>query len=332
MSRFFILVYCKIESEVFFISSERQINKIESFDMSADAYTKVVEMGNIIELTSMQKRPIEPPTRRISSDCYVNVHTGDLGCYRHIDNRSGSIQSIRHTLAHIRALINTNCYNPKNVKWVTFTYADNMTDTQRLYSDYKKFWQKFLRYCKRNNFPKCDYIIVIEPQGRGAWHIHSFFIFQNVAPFIPNDDISKMWGQGFTKTKACNDCDNIGAYFSAYLADMPFDEYTQLSDVPSTFKIEEKDFEDEQGFIKSKKFVKGGRLYLYPPKMNIVRHSKGIKYPEVSYDTKENAEKKVCSAQQTFSSTFEIVDVSSSDVINIIQKSYYNKKRKIKQD
>ena len=40
--------------------------------------------------------------------------------------------------------------------------------------------------------------------------------------------MAPLWGHGFTKTKAMQDCDNVGAYFSAYLGDMPLDEIMAL--------------------------------------------------------------------------------------------------------
>lgn len=46
-----------------------------------------------------------------------------------------------------------------------------------------------------------EYIVAMEPQNRGAWHAHLILIFNGKAPFIPNDEISALWGQGFVKTK-----------------------------------------------------------------------------------------------------------------------------------
>lgn len=113
----------------------------------------------------------------------------------------------------------------------------------------------------------------------------------------------QLWQQGFTKTKAMQDCDNVGAYFSAYLGDMPLDEVQALppeemkKSLAGSVTIEEKQFTDDEGLTKDKKFVKGGRLYLYPPGMNIVRKTKGIRLPEVEYMSRSEAEKR--SARQS---------------------------------
>jgi len=297
------------------------------------SYTRVTTMGHITEVVTMQKRCFGPPVVRIDKHNYLNLRTGELLKYEHIENRAGSKDSIRRTLSHIRALINTNVTVPENCRWVTLTYSENMTDTKRLYKDYERFWKRFCYWCKTNGHEKPEYITVIEPQGRGAWHIHAFFIWSSKAPFIPNDDVmQKLWGQGFTKTKALDNCDNVGAYFSAYLGDMPLDDVIQLpvADQICAFSdgvIEEKEVANEQGQMEKKKFVKGGRLFLYPPKMNIVRKTKGIKLPVVETMTYLKAKEKVRSAQQTFSRAYEIVDDDGS-VINAICKTYYNSRRK----
>lgn len=301
------------------------------FDDYSD--TRVTTMGHITEVVTMQKRCLGPPVVRVDKDHFMDLRTGELLEYEHIENRAESTDSIRRTLAHIRALINTNVTVPENCRWVTLTYSENMTDSERLYSDYKKFWQKFLRWCKTNGYERPEYITVQEPQGRGAWHIHAFFIWPDKAPFIPNDDVmQKLWGQGFTKTKALDNCDNIGAYFSAYLGDMPLDEVHQLPAADQICAlagggVEEKEFANEQGHTKKKKFVKGGRLFLYPPKMNIVRKTKGIKLPVVEKMTYSEAKEKVRSAKQTFSRAYEIV-ADDGSVINTICKTYYNSRRK----
>ncbi len=281
----------------------------------------------------MQKTCSGSPCKKIDKDHYVDTRTGELFEYEHIENRAESTESIRHTLAYIRALINTNVIEPDNVRWVTLTYGENMTDAKRLYDDYFKFWKRFCYWCKKQGYEKPEYITVQEPQGRGAWHVHAFFIWSQKAPFIPNDTMRQLWQQGFTKTKAMQDCDNVGAYFSAYLGDMPLDEVQALppeemkKSLAGSVTIEEKQFTDDEGLTKDKKFVKGGRLYLYPPGMNIVRKTKGIRLPEVEYMSRSEAEKKVCSAKQTFSQTYEVLDDGGA-VVNVISKAYYNSKRK----
>lgn len=313
------------------MASIKQVEENQNFDSYSK--TKVTTMGHIIELMTMQKSCFGSPCRKVDKDHYFDTRTGELFEYDHIENRAGSYDSIRRTLAHIRALVNANVTEPNKCRWITLTYAQNMTDTKRLYEDFRRFWQRFCYWGEKQGYSKPDYITVQEPQGRGAWHVHAFFIWDTKAPFIPNDEMAKLWGQGFTKTKALDDCDNLGAYFSAYLGDMPLDEVDKLSKEEKDLAygasgiVEQKQFADEQGNVKEKKFVKGARLYLYPVGMNIVRKTAGIKKPIVEHMSRLDAEKKVSSAKETFSRSYEIFD-ASGEVVNIISKSYYNSKRK----
>lgn len=296
------------------------------------ASTKVMTMGHITEVTTFHKKPLGPPTRRINKDLYEDTRTGEVYEYNHIESRAESSDSIRRTLSHIRSLVNTNVTDAANCRWVTLTYGNNMTDTTQLYNDFFRFWKRFCYWCKKNGYAKPEYITVQEPQGRGAWHVHAFFIWPGKAPFVPNDVMASLWGHGFTKVKAIQDCDNIGAYFSAYLGDMPLDEVEKLpaadrANALAAGDVSVKSFTDENEFIKDKKFVKGGRLGLYPPGMNIVRKTKGIKLPIIEQMGYEEAQKKVSSDKLTFSRTYEVLD-DGGEVCNTLTKSYYNSRRK----
>lgn len=297
------------------------------------SWTKITSMGAVTELVVLEKPPSPPCCVRLDADHYVDLRTGEVLDYEHIENRSGSLRSIRNTLATVRALVNTNITDPECCRWVTLTYAQPdgkpMTDRKRLYNDYALFWKRLVYWCKRQGYSKPEYISVIEPQASGAWHAHVFFIWEGQAPFIPNSTMAALWRQGFTKTKQPRDCDNIGAYFSAYLADLPLDEVQQLQReqqrkaLSATGVVNEKEFSDEQGRIKSKKFVKGGRLHLYPPKMNIIRTSRGIRRPVVELTAFNKAKEKVSAATETFSRTFTIHD-NGGNPINKCYKGYYN--------
>lgn len=291
--------------------------------------TKVVSMGNITELVICEKKSRGSPCKRISKDSFLDTRTGEVRDYQHIEDRSQSEQSMRHTLERIRGLVNTNVTEPENVRWITLTYAENMTDAGRLYSDFRAFWKKFKRWCKRNSFDIPEYITVQEPQGRGAWHVHAFFIWKQKAPFVPNDELAALWGQGFTSTKAVSNCDNIGAYFSAYLGDMAVEDANKLPlDERGSGTLQEKTLTAPDGTITKKRYIKGGRLHLYPPGMNIVRRSRGIREPDVEYMPLHRAKERVSGQTETFSRSFEIVDDNSGEIVNRITKKYYNSKRR----
>lgn len=301
-----------------------------------DYFTKVVSMGNITELVMMDKHNNQANIKKLDSDHYVDLKTGEIKEFAHWDDRADGLGSVRKTLENLRNIINANVSSPENCKFVTLTYRDNMTDVQQLYSDRQNYWLKFKRYCKKKGIPVPEYISVVEPQGRGAWHLHDILIWASKAPFIPANDIWYLWskdgclqreidgvGYDFVKVQAVTDCDNVGAYFSAYLADMPLDEAESIGLFREGLEVNEKEFHDIDGNKKIKKFVKGGRLRLYPSGMNIYRRSKGVKDPTIEYMQYSRAKEKVSAATETFSRTIVLTD-SLNGFENTITKRYYN--------
>lgn len=319
--------------------SDYSVKRVDFEELQSPARVKKIIAGNVIEFISMKASPPEIPVKKITGNEYLDLRTGEVMEYEKSNDKSGCYQSVRRTLKHIRQVINANCVEENRLLWLTLTYAENMTDPNQLYSDFKKFWQKFKRRCEKMNWAIPEYISVVEPQGRGAWHSHLMLIFPEKAPYIDNNSvIAKLWGHGFTKTKAVHGVDNIGAYFSAYLADMPLDDVKRLQE-QGTFlhgDVLYKSVEDEEtGISVDKKFVKGARLALYPAGMNILRTSKGILNPvieDISCLTPEEIKKeKASSGKLTFSSAVEVLRTSDSgvsdDVVNLITREYYNTKR-----
>lgn len=274
-------------------------------------FTKVSEQGNVVEVTTMLRKNSQAQILKISADEYIRLSdgTGEILQFEHSENRSDLKISLYRTFRNIRAIINTNCSDPAKLRWVTLTYAENMTDTKRLYTDYRDFWKRF-----KYRYPGAEYITVAEPQERGAWHMHALFIFPDKAPFIPNSELAKLWGHGFVKITDVTNVDNVGAYLSAYIADV---------EVP---------LDSPEGVVKElsngekKKFIKGGRLHLYPPGMNLYRCSRGIKRPEERWISPAELEELVSDAKLTYQN--EVTFVNEQGFKQVVEKRYYNLARK----
>lgn len=293
--------------------------KINSFDD-----VKVKKMNSIIEIMRLKN---ESPgglcnVVKLNKDEYMIINTGEVKKYVKSENRGQNTAGLKKTFKKIRDLINNNFAGASNELHITLTYAENMRDTKRLYKDFDKFMKRF-RY--KYNYD-IDYISVVEPQGRGAWHVHLLIRFNGLDKiYIPNDDIAKIWGNGFTHTDSLEGIDNIGAYLSAYLGDIEMTEES-VNDMYRNghTRLEVKEVEKE-GL--KKKYIKGGRLHYYPPGMNIYRKSKGIKFPEEEYMKFSDAKKIVGSAKPTFTRTVIIRDDSTNQVLNEITYQSYNLKR-----
>lgn len=263
----------------------------------------------------------EPVIEKVNADLYVDKRTGEVKEFQHTENRAEGKASVSQSLRKLRDLINANLENPKTALWVTLTYRENMQDTQQLYEDFRRFWQRFRYYLSKNGYPPVEYITAAEPQGRGAWHLHCLFLFPEKAPFVPNSDMAKIWGKGFTKTKSLKGVDNPGVYLGAYLRDL--DVYSAFSTGNTTGRIVEVDSTDEEGKPLKKAVVKGARLRLYPPGFNLYRSSRGVKRPEVWQSTEAEAQAIVNGAPLTFEKTIQVMD-DAGEVKNVINYRHYN--------
>lgn len=276
----------------------------------------VKRCGNITEIRYAVHGPPEIAIEKLNADLYVDKRTGEVKEFQHHASRAEDKGSVSQSLRKLRDLINTNLGNPEIALWVTLTYRENMTDPARLYEDYRRFWQRFKYYLRKQGHPPAEYIIAVEPQGRGALHAHCIFLFPDKAPFIPNADMARIWGQGFTKTKSLKGIGNPGLYLTAYLGDMELSEAVNAGQFKAERLTETKD--------KSKSIIKGARLKLYPPGFNLFRCSRGVKRPEVHQMTEQEAQTKVNGIPLTYEKTISITDESGT-VRNIINYRTYTK-------
>jgi len=283
-------------------------------------------MGNVIEVQYMSRRNCKQTIQMLpGGENFVICATGEIKDVEHHTTRKDNKKGLYKTFANARGLINSNVTDVSKVRWCTLTYAENMTDPKQLYQDFEKFNKRFQYYCKSKGYSKPEYIVMMEPQGRGAWHAHLLYIWQDMkAPFIPNEEFRALWGHGFVRIKKLDNVDNVGAYLTAYLGDMEIDEIDITRAVGKQCKIVE--VEDENGQKVSKAIVKGARLDLYPANFNMLRCSRGVKRPIEEMMSQVEASKKVSGATKTFESAIKLTD-SDTNFENIIIKEQYNKIR-----
>ena len=257
------------------------------------------EMGNIIEIQYMSKKNTKANIRMLGNGEYLEVASGEIKkIVNHNSTRDELKGNLYRTFKQLRGIINANVVNVNQVRWCTLTYGDNVRSTNKLYKDFEHFNKRLKRYCNKNGFGKYEYIAIIEPQGRGSWHIHLLLIFKElpIAPYIPHKDFWKLWSpegiknnKDFVKIKKLDDVDNVGAYLTAYLGDIPI-EIDENNNINMAF--DENDMEEfiyqnegcklniktveveEEGKKVEKKFLKGARLCLYPTNFNIYRTSR----------------------------------------------------------
>ena len=275
--------------------------------------------GNHAEILYSQHQNQFCAIEKIDSQFYMNLITGEISEYKKSDNKSQNLRSVARSLSLGRDLINTNVTDVKNCRWLTLTYAENMTDTTQLLQDFRHFNERL-----RAKYGRYEYITAVEPQGRGAWHMHVILIFPSIAPFIPNSDVANAWKRGFVKINALDNVDNVGAYLTAYLGDMELSTsipVQELEQIDRINVIKDVELTDENGIKQNKRFIKGARLALYPSGMHIFRHSKNIKQPIIERLLYYQAKEKIGADTPIFS---KAIQITADEYVNILQYEYYN--------
>lgn len=301
------------------------IKKIENERPHPEATVTVKTAGNVIEVRYAVNGPPEITIQKLNADEYLDFRTGAVERFQHAANRAGDKASVAQSLRKLRDLINANLEHPENALWVALTYRVNMTNPVQLYEDYRRFWQRFKYYLNKRGYPSAEYLVAMEPQGRGAYHAHTLFLFPDKAPFIPNVDMARLWGHGFTKTKSLKGVDNPGLYLTAYLGDMEMTEAISAGRFKAG-RLGEVETEDERGQKQKKAVIKGARLHLYPPGFNLYRCSRGVKRPEVQKMTEGEAQKIIRGAPLTYEKTIAVTD-SAGQTVNVINYRQYNRAR-----
>lgn len=297
------------------MQTKRKIDVPEYIDSRQSVSLKY--LGNKRELAISERHSAGATIMPISKGEFVLLSTGEVRAFEnHAVDRTANLRNLEKTMRNLSDLINANV-SPENAeccRFITLTYAENMTDPERLYHDFSSFNKRFKRYMK--HLGHCyEYIVAVEAQGRGAFHLHCIFIFAGKAPFIENSILAGIWAHGYVYVKAIDkNIDDIGKHLTAYLTDLPADEMDSPSELAGG-QVKE---------VGSKRIVKGARLKFLPVGIRIYRYSKGIKKPAVKMLPYEEALQKLSSDGYTKVGEYavEIQDIERDFKTRYIKQTY----------
>lgn len=173
---------------------------------------KAVRSGSIVELYEYEKSILLGETNNGFGRA---VEASEEDKARH---RKYTLAKANRT---VRRVINANvdAWGEKP-KFVTLTFAENVTNIKQANYEFKKFRQRLEYELKL----KLKYVVVIEFQKRGAIHYH--VVFFNL-PYVKADFLASVWRNGFIKINAIEHVDNIGAYVTKYMTKDSDDERLQ---------------------------------------------------------------------------------------------------------
>lgn len=177
---------------------------------------KMIVSGNVIELYTYEKEVRTGKDKDFEKE--NNGRRGNGLEWIEEDRKKNRKESLQKAKKRLRREINANVGQwGAKTKFITLTYADNLTDVKESNLNFKNF-------IKRLNYKmdlKLKYSCVVEFQKRGAVHYH--LLAYNL-PYLENSKLSEIWGHGFVKINEIDHVDNVGAYVTKYMTKENDDE------------------------------------------------------------------------------------------------------------
>lgn len=128
--------------------------KTDQHYINAHAKVNAYKYGDVLEMTNagtMKQATIKP----LSKKEYIDLSSGEIKQFNRNKLRIQSPDNLKKTFRKLRRMIIAN-FGPNDL-WLTLTYRQvdkkPMTDTGRVYRDFKAFWRRFIA-----KFGSSDYL------------------------------------------------------------------------------------------------------------------------------------------------------------------------------
>lgn len=130
--------------------------KKKKYELEKNITVNAYYYGKVLEMTDTNPISKQSGIKPVSKDEYIDLATGMLMKFQHKNTqRIQSPDNLSKTFRKLRRLIIAN-FKAGDI-WLTLTYRQNdgkpMTDTTRVYLDFKAFWRKFIA-----KYGHCDYL------------------------------------------------------------------------------------------------------------------------------------------------------------------------------
>ena len=168
---------------------------------------KIVVSGNVVELYEYEL-PV------VKSDRSPRIGRAGQTATTEETKRLNREKVAARARQKVRRYANANFSNKS--KFITLTFAENITELKAANREFVKFRKRLARFLHID----LEYIATPEFQKRGAVHFH---MLMN-CPYIENETLARLWGNGFVRINRIDNVDNIGAYITKYMTKGGFDE------------------------------------------------------------------------------------------------------------
>lgn len=144
---------------------------------------------------------------RISKTHYVDSSTGELKEYGINSHDEDIVAWLRRSMTKLRRMIDCNFICDKSELFITLTFETRVTYYEARAAFYK-FRRSFLYHYK-----DCSYIMIIEPNENGNWHLHVLVKCFSGSLTIGHSELSSLWRHGYVFVKRIP-FQNFGKYFA----------------------------------------------------------------------------------------------------------------------
>ena len=173
-------------------------------------YLKLIVTGGVVEIYEYEKLPTLPGEKiKERNEEELLEEYGDYEFDNTLTDRKNNMHKARN---NFRRLVTANF--DSGSKFITLTFADDITDIKWANYEYMKFIQR-LRYRYGKDFKYANVIQFQDKNRGGVVHYH----MMTDLPYIPHEDLEKIWGHGFVGINKIDHVDNVGAYMIRYMAE-----------------------------------------------------------------------------------------------------------------
>lgn len=182
---------------------------------------RVVGSGSTIETYEYKDHPLAYDFQIVGNKSRERIKVVDeQSRLRKIESRKRSLQRTR---TNLRRLVNANAWMWKKPRgkyylptFATFTFKEEEFKNVKVgYWHFSAFIKRLNEYVHGERKNILRYVVVPEFQERGTVHFHA--VFFNL-PYVLNDSLEVIWGNGMVKIKAIRHVDNVGAYITKYMS------------------------------------------------------------------------------------------------------------------
>lgn len=157
--------------------------------------TKCIVSGKLLEVYKYHRTQVGKRDSSISKNARTNTNKGNINSNIGMQTIDRKLEYINKSRRDLKRLINANLHQGRNQdKFLTLTFAKNITDKQYCLLKYRSFIKSLQR-----SFKSIKYITILEKQKRGAFHFH-IILFD--FPYIDLEILNNKWKHGFTDVQA----------------------------------------------------------------------------------------------------------------------------------